>query len=126
MLLQAYQTLCFSFSALRPPVILGLSNQTVDQDKVSETALFCNVTGNPYPKVRWLSNGEPIRKVLVRPSCDKQQKGYYYKNKEHTVLTICEVDTTHTGLYTCVVGNQLGNDSRDVYLNVIGKFETYR
>ena len=113
------------FSALRPAVILELRNKTVNKDKVNELTLFCNVTGNPYPKVRWLlKNGEPVKDELVGSSCGRQKKGYYYKNEERTKLLICDVDLTDIGFYTCAIENKLRNDSKKVYVKVIGKFNT--
>jgi hypothetical protein len=92
---------------------------------VNELTLFCNVTGNPYPKVRWLlKNGEPVKDELVGSSCGRQKKGYYYKNEERTKLLICDVDLTDIGFYTCAIQNKLRNDSKKVYVNVIGKFNT--
>jgi hypothetical protein len=109
-------------------VILDLQNQTVDQDKDKdkETVLFCNVTGNPYPKVIWLRNSKPVEaKTIKSLNCVDQKSGYYYKDKEHTQLAICVPKISYKGFYTCVVENQIGSNRRDVYLNVVGKFETY-
>ena len=111
---------CF-FLALRPPLILSLQNKTVNKEKDKHAVLFCNVTGNPYPEVKWLINGEPTDAKLVRKSCNEQKSGYYFKNKNRTKLAICEVDLSYMGFYTCFIENRLGNDSRNVYLNVTGK-----
>ena len=81
------------------------------------------MTGNPYPKVTWLRNGIPTGATLVRESCVGQKYGYYYKNKEHTKLVICDSTFLDTGFYTCAVENSVGKDSKDVFLNVTSKFE---
>ena len=110
------------FSGLRVPVILEFNNATVNKDVNRESTLFCNVTGNPYPKVKWLVSGIPPEPGLERSNCDGQQKGYYYKNKERTKLLICDLDISDAKFYTCSVENLLGSENRSVYHNVIGKF----
>ena len=100
-----------------------MENQTVNQHKSKEAVLFCNVTGNPYPKVTWLRNGIPTGATLVRESCVGQKYGYYYKNKEHTELVICDRTYLDSGFYTCAVENSVGKDSKDVFLNVTSKFK---
>ena len=103
---------------------MDLQNQTVNQHTSKEAVLFCNVTGNPYPNVTWLRNGIPTGATLVRESCVGQKYGYYYKNKEHTKLVICDSTYLDTGFYTCAVETPEGKDSKDVFLNVTSKFKT--
>ena len=112
---------CSFYLALRRPVILDLQNKTVNQHTSQEAVLFCNVTGNPFPKVTWLRNGKPTGATLVRKSCLGQKHGYYYKNEEHTKLVICESGYQDTGFHTCAIENQVGRHSKDVFLNVTSK-----
>ena len=102
---------------------MEFNNTTVNKDVSQELTLFCNVTGNPYPKVKWLTSGNPPEPGLERSSCDALKKGYYYKNRERTKLLICELDSSDAKFYTCSVENLLGSDNRRVYLNVIGMFD---
>ena len=102
---------------------MEFNSKTVNKDVSQELTLFCNVTGNPYPKVKWLASGIPPEPGLERSSCNAQKKGYYYKNKERTKLLICELDISDAKFYTCSVENRLGRDNRSVYVNVIGKFD---
>ena len=65
--------------------------------------LFCRVSGDPQPVVRWLKNDAPVvqepRRISYRPTT--------YGSR----LRIRNLDTTDTGYFQCVATNSQGSVS---------------
>ncbi|XP_076375396.1 interference hedgehog isoform X1 [Megalopta genalis] len=70
-----------------------------------ELELSCSVTGEPYPKVEWLINGESLT-----PNDNLEIKG--------STLVISEVEKKHAGIVQCAASNDYGSDSGDNLLRV--------
>ncbi|XP_056133438.1 inactive tyrosine-protein kinase transmembrane receptor ROR1 [Lampris incognitus] len=65
--------------------------------------LFCRVSGNPTPTVRWLKNDAPVVQEPRRVSYREQPYG--------SRLRIRNLDTTDTGYFQCVATNSQGTVS---------------
>lgn len=109
---------------LRPTAIFSLRNKTVTESlHTIAVELFCNISGNPLPKVTWLRNDRTFEQIpLTESNCKNIQPGYYYYKDVPQKLIICNPLRTHTALYTCFAKNQLGNKSRNAYLDVLCEF----
>ena len=71
---------------------------------LSHTAeLFCRVSGNPPPTVRWLKNDAPVVQEPRRVS--------YRSTPYGSRLRIRNLDTTDTGYFQCVATNTQGTVS---------------
>ena len=71
---------------------------------LSHTAeLFCRVSGNPPPTVRWLKNDAPVVQEPRRVSYRSMPYG--------SRLRIRNLDTTDTGYFQCVATNTQGTVS---------------
>ena len=119
------QTFCVFILALRPATIVGLRNETVTYGIDNSVDLFCDVSGNPAPQVTWFKSGESLEpNRLTADDCETIETGYYYYNHDlqRTKLVICKPEVIHKGHYTCLAKNQLGNENRTAYLNVLCKY----
>ncbi|TWW58208.1 Inactive tyrosine-protein kinase transmembrane receptor ROR1 [Takifugu flavidus] len=65
--------------------------------------LFCRVSGNPPPAVRWLKNDAPVVQEPRRIS--------YRSTLYGSRLRIRNLDTTDTGYFQCVATNSQGTVS---------------
>lgn len=65
--------------------------------------LFCRVSGNPPPTVRWLKNDAPVVQEPRRVS--------YRSTPYGSRLRIRNLDTTDTGYFQCVATNTQGTVS---------------
>lgn len=65
--------------------------------------LFCRVSGNPPPIVRWLKNDAPVEQEPRRVS--------YRSTLYGSRLRIRNLDTTDTGYFQCVATNSQGTVS---------------
>lgn len=65
--------------------------------------LFCRVSGNPPPAVRWLKNDAPVVQEPRRVS--------YRSTLYGSRLRIRNLDTTDTGYFQCVATNSQGTVS---------------
>lgn len=65
--------------------------------------LFCRVSGNPPPTVRWLKNDAPVVQEPRRVSYRSMPYG--------SRLRIRNLDTTDTGYFQCVATNTQGTVS---------------
>ncbi|CAL8270500.1 unnamed protein product [Arctogadus glacialis] len=78
-----------------------MNNITTSPGHTAE--LFCRVSGDPLPAVRWLKNDAPVvqepRRISYRPTT--------YGSR----LRIRNLDTTDTGYFQCVATNSQGSVS---------------
>ena len=78
-----------------------MNNITTSPGHTAE--LFCRVSGDPLPAVRWLKNDAPVvqeqRRISYRPTM--------YGSR----LRIRNLDTTDTGYFQCVATNSQGSVS---------------
>ena len=91
----------FSFFPLRtdPPGISGSPPNTVIQEEENAT-LYCNVTGNPTPKITWTKDGS-LEVLSEAESClilnvTPQQAGYYVCTARNGIGTIANTTLTLT------------------------------
>lgn len=87
----------FPFIRLEAP----LNNITTSLGHTAE--LFCRVSGNPPPTVRWLKNDAPVVQEPRRVS--------YRTTTYGSRLRIRNLDTTDTGYFQCVATNMKGTVS---------------
>ncbi|XP_038134302.1 inactive tyrosine-protein kinase transmembrane receptor ROR1 [Cyprinodon tularosa] len=78
-----------------------MNNITTSLGQTAE--LFCRVSGNPTPTVRWLKNDAPVVQEPRRVSYRTTQYG--------SRLRIRDLDTTDTGYFQCVASNDHGSVS---------------
>uniref|UniRef100_A0A3Q2YDF9 Ig-like domain-containing protein n=1 Tax=Hippocampus comes TaxID=109280 RepID=A0A3Q2YDF9_HIPCM len=86
-----------SFIRLETP----MNNITTSLGQTAE--LFCRVSGNPPPTVRWLKNDAPVVQEPRRVSFRSTPYG--------SRLRIRNLDTTDTGYFQCVATNTQGTVS---------------
>ena len=86
------------FNVVTPEITTHPQNGTKTEGQ--NVTLFCNVSGNPLPKLTWTIDGSPVN-TMVNPrislSSDKKD------------LTIRNVSRLDSGEYRCVANNSLGN-----------------
>lgn len=88
-----------------PPIIeLGPANQTLPLKSVA--SLPCRVVGNPIPKIHWHKDG-----VLV-------QLGSRITMANNGTLFIDDLQSSDSGLYTCIASSESGNTSWSATLSV--------
>eukprot|EP00066_Takifugu_rubripes_P024167 XP_011613433.1 PREDICTED: tyrosine-protein kinase transmembrane receptor ROR1 isoform X1 [Takifugu rubripes] len=100
LLFQSALKLCASgpfFIRLEAP----MNNITTSLGHTAE--LFCRVSGNPPPAVRWLKNDAPVVQEPRRIS--------YRSTLYGSRLRIRNLDTTDTGYFQCVATNSQGTVS---------------
>lgn len=94
------------------PRIQGSSKapRKVSVIKAGETVLECEATGMPPPTVTWVKDGQPVAGgdgiVLL---------------EQGRRLCIPKADLAHTGRYTCLVANAVGQEQREFDVTVHGK-----
>lgn len=71
--------------------------------------LECKVKGRPKPSVKWLKDGQPVRRVSK----------YYIQNEETKSLRIFNSELRDAGNFTCVAKNKHGVDMKNFYLPVV-------
>ncbi|XP_060534738.1 follistatin-related protein 5-like [Cylas formicarius] len=69
-----------------------------------EATMFCHVTGEPFPKVEWLKNDEPLKP-------DNPRKYQIVGNG--TALQVRDIDFADTGAYMCQA-TSIGGLTRDI------------
>jgi protein sidekick len=67
----------------------------------------CNVTGMPYPKIRWFRNSEEI---------DLSTSQYY--KKDESTLVIQRVNLNDSAMFQCLASNEAGEKSSSVWVKV--------
>ncbi|CAN9500881.1 unnamed protein product [Ophioblennius macclurei] len=78
-----------------------MNNLTTSLGHTAE--LFCRVSGNPPPAIRWLKNDAPVVQEPRRVS--------YRSTPYGSRLRIRHLDTTDTGYFQCVATNSQGSVS---------------
>ena len=94
-------SIILSFSLEYIQLEAPMNNITTSLGHTAE--LFCRVSGDPPPAVRWLKNDAPVvqepRRISYRPTT--------YGSR----LRIRNLDTTDTGYFQCVATNSQGSVS---------------
>lgn len=70
-----------------------------------EASMFCHVIGEPFPKVEWLKNDEPLKLI---PASNK-----YTLIGNGTELRVDDITYADTGAYMCQASN-IGGVTRDI------------
>ena len=82
------------------------------------TAMFvCVVTGNPLPTVEWYYEGNPLTNSS-RMQVFSEVVMVTGTEMVQSVLEICSLEESDTGLYECVGRNPVSKDSAAVSLTV--------
>ena len=109
--------LSIAFLSLDPPVeptITEISaNQTIVEGK--RVTFTCEATGNPVPQITWkifLESGDNNAAQLEKPSPQS--------------IRLSSASPRDAGKYVCIAKNSPGNDTKAVYLNVIGELDYLR
>ena len=92
---------------IAPVIIQVTGNLTVLEGQ--RVTLSCKATGNPLPHISW-------RISLDRNSADRQPE-----RPSPGSIRILSASPRDSGTYSCIASNKRGNDTRVVYLKVLGK-----
>ena len=126
----------YVFIALKAPNITkDIPNVTVLQEpQGGNLELFCDVTGNPKPIIRWYfyknGKGDPLevnkQKYNLggnKDNCRSRTKGYYFLQPDDArALVICTPEFEHhQGKYLCHAKNTAGEQSKSAFVNVESK-----
>ncbi|XP_067825529.1 hemicentin-1-like [Heptranchias perlo] len=99
----------FHLDVLSPPSILSENQVEKVQIKQEQNVnLTCFTTGNPKPQLTWLKDGQ-----VLNDSAD------YRISSDGSILEILEASLSHTGQYTCVATNSIGDKSKNYHLGVL-------
>ncbi|CAB3396814.1 unnamed protein product [Caenorhabditis bovis] len=84
----------------RPPSIQPQLTNTVWQEGETAT-LQVFVQGEPKPDVRWMFNDAPLQQQTTEVVVTSQEDGWHR-------VTIPHISPTHTGMYTVIAENEMG------------------
>lgn len=73
----------------------------------------CAASGLPEPQIKWIHNGKPISESPPNPR----------RTVTPNMITIEKLQKKDTGNYGCNATNSLGYVYKDVFVNVLGKYE---
>ena len=99
------------FKIFSAPLIVadGIDVSVAVGEKVS---FQVRVKGNPSPDVVWTMNGQEITKGDVKLESDRNRHR----------LSISKTANRHTGTYRVTAVNDWGEDIKEMFLNVLGKY----
>ena len=98
---------------VKPKIIDISANQTIHEGM--RVTFSCKATGQPSPQITWkrfLKSGDDNTPQLELPSPQS--------------IRISSVSPRDAGKYLCIAENESGNDTRAVYLNVLGKCKQFK
>ncbi|XP_072421818.1 hemicentin-1-like isoform X1 [Chiloscyllium punctatum] len=99
----------FHVDVLSPPSILNENQvEKLEVKQKQDINMTCLTTGNPKPQVTWLRDGQELN-----DSTD------YRVSSDGSVLEIFKATLSHTGQYTCVASNSVGDKSINYHLSVL-------
>uniref|UniRef100_A0A915KCB0 Uncharacterized protein n=1 Tax=Romanomermis culicivorax TaxID=13658 RepID=A0A915KCB0_ROMCU len=100
------------------------SSQSAREKSGSDTILSCEVSGYPTPKIEWKFTTEDRQKTITLPSDHTSKSVQVRGGPDHYQVTswlqITNLQTTDSGVYTCVAKNKLGKITSEIYLTVTG------
>ena len=107
----------------------------VQGDKLWQTQLFCNATGNPKPKLTWYfyKDGKAIQVNKAGnglqgdpDGCKKRTDDFYFlQSNDPKSLVICNPKKRHTGQYKCHAANFLDEKEGSVFINVQSEYSVF-
>ncbi|XP_059361124.1 neuronal cell adhesion molecule-like isoform X13 [Carassius carassius] len=89
-----------------PPRVLTPPNHVYSVITNSRALLDCASFGSPLPKITWFKNGQSV------------VDGDLYIIHKNNTIEINVARPLHSGKYTCIASNSLGNKENHVYLEV--------
>uniref|UniRef100_UPI00398EE55D hemicentin-1-like n=1 Tax=Pristiophorus japonicus TaxID=55135 RepID=UPI00398EE55D len=99
----------FHLDVLSPPSIFSESQVEKVQIKQDQNInLTCLTMGNPKPQITWLKDGQELH-----GSTD------YRVSSDGSTLEILDASLAHTGQYTCVATNSVGDKSKNYHLSIL-------
>lgn len=90
-----------------PPVLESPESSEKMVAEGSDVTFTCEATGSPAPAVTWLKDGEPLARQRNRVTSGPQ-------------LSLVAVGPADTGVYSCLVANEVGEASKAFHLLVMG------
>ncbi|ODM99387.1 Vascular endothelial growth factor receptor 2 [Orchesella cincta] len=92
------------FDGSSPRVLIDQSQQNAAVKLGTQNHLLrCSAEGEPFPDMTWEKDGKILKTSLKSQSI---------------LLEISEVNTTTTGMYTCIAKNHLGSDSQSFSVGI--------
>ncbi|XP_078083679.1 hemicentin-1-like [Mustelus asterias] len=99
----------FHLDVLSPPSILNEKQvEKVHIKQEQNINLTCLTTGNPKPHITWLRDGQELN-----------DSTHYRVSSDGSILEIFQATLSHTGQYTCVATNSIGDISINYHLSVL-------
>lgn len=75
------------------------------------TEFKCIVNGNPLPSIKWFKDGNEVRADGVE----------VVLSSDHQTLSLLKPEAEDAGSYMCIASNEIGEESKAVNLDVLGK-----
>ena len=106
-----------------PQILISPGNSTVEAGNT--ITLSCTGFGDPIPSITW-SMGRTQLSNNSQTTIYEELVTEVGENFVHSTLEICSIEEANGGVYTCTVGNRIGNTSYSFELSVIaaGKNES--
>ncbi|KAL9972287.1 hypothetical protein ACROYT_G018570 [Oculina patagonica] len=127
-----YDEVIVTIYRLAAPDVGALRSKTLVQGSdLWQTQLFCNVTGNPKPKITWFFNKDGYSIQVNKDSnglqgdadnCKQRTDSYFYlRSNDPKYFVICNPEKKHTGEYQCRASNTKGEKSQSAFIHVLMK-----
>ena len=99
-----------------PQILISPGNSTVEAGNT--ITLSCAGFGDPIPSITW-SMGRTQLINNSQTTIYEELVTEVGENFVHSTLEICSIEEANGGVYTCTVGNAIGNTSYSFELSVI-------
>ena len=99
-----------------PQILISPGNSTVEAG--STITLSCAGFGDPTPSIAW-SMGTTQLSNNTQITIYEELLTEVGENFVHSILEICSIEEANGGVYTCTVGNAIGNTSYSFELSII-------
>lgn len=101
-----FQNTYYSLEFIVGSPVIAPSDGTVYVALGEDTKLHCSAFGHPRPETRWFKQGHELK------------EGLWYDISGNGTLTILRTVKSDSAVYSCMVSNQFGNDTRKTRLIV--------
>ena len=102
-----------------PPTLISSPSVVRDVVRGENLVASCRASADPPPMIQWfrgdqtLNDGDQLGNVSISQS--------FKDSDRSSQLTVTDVTSDDTRVYSCVAVNSLGNDSKSFQVNVVGE-----